>query len=556
MAPYRTEPGQDSAVIYDMQGELVWTSFTQTAQNVVFDFRPCMFNETMHLCMCEAQQNLGYARGYIGVYDESLTMIKQVKSQNSYAALDQHETALSYNGSALLGMIYNTERADLSAFNITTGVGWIQDSVIQVLDIETNDLLFEWSSIEHIGLDEAMVPPNTTEVVGTGLSATSPWDYFHINSIDENADGDYIISARHTNALYKISGITGVVLWRLGGLRSDFDLLNNLNFSSQHDARWHESNSTHDIISLFDNASNGFTTTADHSQGMILSLDHSASPPTARLITGFPAPEEIPISNSQGNMQLLSPGDTWRDSHTFINWGNVPVVTEHAPDGSILFQAHVEVNNDGMMNYRAYKVPRANLTLTPTDAPALFTYARSASAGNATTMFYMSWNGATEVARWRVLGRGQCDEEWTEISVVDKDGFETTYRAEGYHQFGLVEALREDGSAIRNSTLKGTRTFVPSPLLAGSCEEDGCGEAEEYVVPDEGQMAMLQEVVKVREACEATPQMLEEELERLEVAEEERSSEEQGEEDAAVRLRGMGRVSVAVAAVGALWVLA
>jgi hypothetical protein len=323
MAPYRTAPGQNSAVIYDMEGNLVWTSFTQTAQNVIYDFRPCQYNGTSHMCMMEGQQYLGYARGYIGVYDETLTKVKQVKTQNGYAGLDQHESALSYDNSASLTMIYNAERADLSAFNITTGIGWLQNCILQKLDIETNELLFEWSAIEHIGLDEAMVLPNTTEVVGTGLAATSPWDYFHVNSMAENDEGDFMISARHTNALYKISGTTGEVIWRLGGVRSDFEMLDGLNFSSQHDARWHQSNSTHDIISLFDNASNGFNRTAEISQGMIVALDHDADPPTARLLTGFPAPEEIPISNSQGNMQLLTPGEEWESSNTFINWGKL-----------------------------------------------------------------------------------------------------------------------------------------------------------------------------------------------------------------------------------------
>jgi hypothetical protein len=554
MAPYRTAPGQNSAVIYGTDGNVIWTSFTQTGQNVVYDFRPCQYNGTSHLCMLEAQQYLGYARGFLGIYDESLTMVKQVKTQNGYAGLDQHESALAYNGTASLSMIYNTERADLSAFNITTGIGWLQNCILQKLDVDTNELLFEWSAFEHVGLDEAMVQPNTTEVVGTGLSATSPWDYFHVNSMDENADGDYLISARHTNTLYKLSGDTGEILWRLGGVRSDFDFLDGLNFSSQHDARWHEYNSTHDIISLFDNASNGFNRTANISQGMIIALNHDADPPTASLLTGFPAPSDIPISNSQGNMQLLTPGANWTSSNTFINWGNVPVVTEHDPAGAIIFQAYVEIDPNGMMNYRAYKVPTANLTLTPTDAPALYTYARTDSSN---TVFYMSWNGATEVARWRILARSACDDDWRELDTVDKDGFETIYRAEEFAEFGMVEALSENGTAIKNSTIKGVRTFVPSALLAESCGDDGCEETEEYNVPDEEQQARLaEEVPRTREACPATPEQLEGEREELEAARQDREDSE-GEEDAAGRTRGVvSWVVVAAAVVGAGWVLA
>jgi hypothetical protein len=347
MAPYRTEPGQDSAIIYDTDGNVVWSSHSQTADNVIFDFRPCNYNGSSHLCMIEAEQRLGYARGSIGVYDDTLKLIRRVTAQNGLAAIDQHECALDYNETGVLSMVYNTERADMAAQNITTGYGWLQNSIFQRIDVETNALLYEWSSAEHVGFDESYVQPDSTEVVGTGLTSDSPWDYFHINSMDENADGDYIISARHTNALYKLSGTTGEVLWRLGGVASDFEFPEGLNFSSQHDARWLEHNETHEIISLFDNASNGFNRTANISSGMILSLDLSADPRTVTLLASFLAPPDIPISNSQGNMQVFNKTD-WANSNTFCGWGNVPVVTEHTPDGSIIFQGNVEIDNDGV----------------------------------------------------------------------------------------------------------------------------------------------------------------------------------------------------------------
>lgn len=205
------------------------------------------------------------------------------------------------------------------------------------------------------------------------------------------------------------------------------------------------------------------------------------------------------------------------------------------------------------MNYRAYKVPLANLTLQPTDAPALYTYARTTSSN---TVYYVSWNGASEIARWRILSRGACDDTWSELAVVDKEGFETTYRAEEYVEFGMVEALFENGTGIRNSTLKGTRTFVPSALLADSCGEDGCEETDEYNVPDEAEQARLnEEVPRMREACPATPEQLQEERESLEEQREERESG--GEEDAATRTRGVvSWAVVAVAVVGAGWVMA
>ena len=48
------------------------------------------------------------------------------------------------------------------------------------------------------------------------------FDYFHINSIDVDADGHLLVSARNTWAVYKVHRRTGEVLWRLGGKRSSF----------------------------------------------------------------------------------------------------------------------------------------------------------------------------------------------------------------------------------------------------------------------------------------------------------------------------------------------
>lgn len=315
-----------------------------------------------------------------------------------------------------------------------------------------------------------------------------------MNSVDEHPDdGHYLISARHTNAVYKVHGETGEVMWRLGGRMSDFEFEQGLNFSSQHDARWLVSNASTDIISLFDNASNGFRRTGGRSTGMILKLDHSTEPPRVTLLKSFPAPDDAQLSNSQGNLQLLSPED-WSNSHAFIGWGNNPYVTEHDGSGRIIFQANVEASdsNTSPMNYRAFKF---NFTSEPLDAPALYTYARTDSSN---TVYFASWNGATEVRRWRIYGKSECDETWTVLDSIEKSGFETRFEADGYQEFGLVEALDGDGRSLRNSTAKGVKTFVPTAVLAESCDTDGCQEAEEYVVPEQ-----TVQVAETRVGCPA-----------------------------------------------------
>ena len=51
-----------------------------------------------------------------------------------------------------------------------------------------------------------------------------PYDYFHINSIDVEPNGNFLVSARNTHTVYEIDRKTKKVLWRLGGKKSDFKL--------------------------------------------------------------------------------------------------------------------------------------------------------------------------------------------------------------------------------------------------------------------------------------------------------------------------------------------
>ena len=117
------------------------------------------------------------------------------------------------------------------------------DGIVQEVDIETGEVLFEWHSLDHVGLEESYYQ---------SVAGPQDWafDYFHINSIDPNPDGYLTISARRTSAVYKVDRKTGEVVWRLGGKNSDFEMGPGTRTDWQHDARRHPD----DNITIFDNA--------------------------------------------------------------------------------------------------------------------------------------------------------------------------------------------------------------------------------------------------------------------------------------------------------------
>ena len=93
--------------------------------------------------------------------------------------------------------IYNPVPRDLSSVGGPKD-GVVREGIVQELDIETGEVLFEWHSLDHVGLDETYVKPSADGHASSGI------DYFHINSIDVDHDDNLLVSARKTSAVYKI----------------------------------------------------------------------------------------------------------------------------------------------------------------------------------------------------------------------------------------------------------------------------------------------------------------------------------------------------------------
>jgi hypothetical protein len=64
------------------------------------------------------------------------------------------------------------------------------DGVVQEIDIRTGRVLFQWNSADHVpyGRSEQPLP----------ASASTPWDWFHINAVHLDSDGNLLIDGRDT----------------------------------------------------------------------------------------------------------------------------------------------------------------------------------------------------------------------------------------------------------------------------------------------------------------------------------------------------------------------
>src|SRR6202008_204363 len=117
-------------------------------------------------------------------------------------------------------------------------------SVFQEIDLRTGLVRHEWHSLDH-------VPMVDSYSLATHASKRWPFDYFHINSIDQRADGTTLISARNTWAMYVLATASGRLQSAIGGHRSSVKLASGTHTAYQHDAN----TLANGAISVFDNGS-------------------------------------------------------------------------------------------------------------------------------------------------------------------------------------------------------------------------------------------------------------------------------------------------------------
>lgn len=462
IAPYQA--AKSGPYIYDKFGNLVWDGYGVVGSETAHDFRVCTYQGSDHLCMSQMNQQYGYGIGQALVINSDYKPVAAVNTGGQAPPADEHEFQLLNNGETAILSAYRVIPYDLSGFNITSGQGWLSEGMFQEVNVTTGEVLFEWFSTNHVDPSNTRILPNSTDVGGNGFSPATPFDYFHINSIDKSPSGNYLVSGRHVSTLYYVNATDRTTIWQLSYLgQSDFSCTN-FNFSMQHDARIVSENDTTTVISIFDNASNNFNNTADQSSGMVIALDHNNG--TATLLSQTFFPGEGILSTSQGNTQLLSNGGV------FHGWGNQAFVSEHSPNGTCVLLA--QFADGSAMNYRAFSMEWQS---TPSfTVPDVYTYALNTSTP---TRIYVSWNGATTVATWRFYGgTGIGGQPFEVLGTAGHAGFETFYQADAFYPWTMVEAVGPDGTSLRNSSFQ--PTFVPGEALAASCTVEGCPVASSY----------------------------------------------------------------------------
>ncbi len=350
-----------------------------------------------------------YSDGAYHILDNTYNEVKTINAGNGYTRVDIHELQLLSN-SDYIYMIFDLRHVDMSQLV----EGGDPDALVSALVIQEQDpdgnIVFQWDSFDH--LDLMPITDSNQNLLSSII------DYIHSNAIDEDYDGNLLLSSRHMSEITKIGhngDNMGQILWIMGGKGNQFtfsslpEITDPDQFYYQHDIRRIDQ----DHITLFDNHNDPNT---GYSRGLEYQINEIAK--TAKLVWEYRDTPDI-FSGFMGSVQRLPNGNT------AIGWGgnlssNPVTYTEVKPDGSKALELSLPT---GLMSYRDQKFTWAGY---PTWAPELVGH----QEGNGSIDLTFSWNGATNIARYEIFG-GNGGVPLQLIGEQTKTGFETSANLSG-----------------------------------------------------------------------------------------------------------------------------
>jgi hypothetical protein len=324
--------------ILDASGNVVWFQAVPPGQEAS-DFRVQLYHGQPVLTWWQGTGLGGLSSGTDYIYNTNFHQIATVNAGNGLSA-DGHEFLITPWDTALI-LAYTTATADLSSIGGPSNQTVI-NGVVQEIDVASGEVLFQWNSQDHVPFSQSEQP--------LPASASTPWDWFHINAVKVDTDGNLLIDGRDTWTAYKVSHAGGNIIWQLGGKNSSFKLqaapgqtLDNAGelFAWQHDPQ----PLGDDTYTFFDNEASGGTPELAHSRAITVKLNEQNH--TATLIKSDNQPEGL-SAPSQGNAQTTDRG------YLVVGWGSLPYFSEFSPSGNLIFNAQFPT---GVNTYRAYLLP-------------------------------------------------------------------------------------------------------------------------------------------------------------------------------------------------------
>src|SRR5580704_9789561 len=283
--------------ILNSQGDVVWFKAVPAGEEAS-DFRVQTYEGQPVLTYWLGTGLGGLASGTDYILNDRYQQIATVNAGNGLSA-DGHEFLITPWNTALI-LSYTTATANLTSIGGPADQTVI-NGVVQEINIATGQVLFQWNSEHHVPFSQSEQP--------LPASAGTPWDWFHINAVKVDINGNLLIDARDTWTTYKVNRFNGGIIWQLGGKDSSFTLqaapgqvLDSAGeiFAWQHDPE----PLGNDTYTFFDNESSG-TPLLPYSRAVTVKLNPWTH--VATLLSSDNQPEGLSAA-SQGNAQPTADG--------------------------------------------------------------------------------------------------------------------------------------------------------------------------------------------------------------------------------------------------------
>jgi hypothetical protein len=338
-------PTSKFVVILDNHGAVIW--YKRTDNQFVLDAKPWPNGNVAWVPQLGPAFGTDAARGY-RVNALNGNLVAHLKT-GAGTATDHHDmVSLPGGNRAMITYVQRPGPANLTAL----GAGYFADDSaldnrIQELT-PANAVVFDWNSADHFNVNETTFPQRFNPPPSSHGGAV---DLLHINSIDRQPDGDYIVSARHLDAVFRIDHPSGTVLWKLGGSavanKDGAAHMTILNDPLGGPKRMHDARLGADgVLTMFDNRSG----TGQPPRVVAYRLDETAH--TATMLWQRTYPDPAASSFGLGSARITPEGSV------VISWSVLqPMMEELDADGDRMLA--VSDPAPGALSYRFIKVPTA-----------------------------------------------------------------------------------------------------------------------------------------------------------------------------------------------------
>lgn len=258
----------------------------------------------------------------------------------------------------------------------------IADGVIQEVDGAGTEQ-WRWDMSNYFDPADSTFPINFDENLprppaGTGAAGfPDAWDVFHINAIDRvGADGDYVVTVRHMDGVFRVDRATKNVEWTLGTppannprlpgpagpqaprLRIVGDPYTTPGDQFSGPKRPHDARLNGNVLTMLDNQAG----TGRPSRAVAYTIDTSnPADPTATML--WQIRNAVPGGATLGGAQQTP------DGSVVVNWGAglQPFLEEFAPNGTRLMSVSLPFGGN---SYRTVKYPPADFDVNTLRATA------------------------------------------------------------------------------------------------------------------------------------------------------------------------------------------